>query len=195
MNALCQSNNNHRPVSPRLHDVFLVVDDGVDAVDRVLLDFGDVLANIENDHVSLVGLRNFEDTELARYHVGTHVVVGCGGTSGDALDKNRFVGVQEDEVDQERMVVVGGYADDVAVLALQRRAGEYDAVGAACKLVLGFFPEQSEPVPAVSVGERNALRHLVDVGLGVELQARGQQVVLRYSQQSMPTYIVALYVR
>ena len=67
------------------------------------------------------------------------------------------------------MVIVGSHANDIAVLALECRAGEYDALVTRGESTDCLFAEESEPVPAVSVGEGNALGHLVDVGLRVVL--------------------------
>ena len=65
--------------------------------------------------------------------------------------------------------VVGSYADDVAILALEGGAGEDDTLIARGETVDGLFTELSEPVPAVGIGKGNALGHLVNIGFGVVL--------------------------
>lgn len=75
------------------------------------------------------------------------------------------------------MVVVGGYADDVSVLALECGAGDDNAIGGsrvvgrgeACD---GGLTEKHKPIPAVCVREGSVLRHLLLVGFGVVLWGR-----------------------
>lgn len=55
------------------------------------------------------------------------------------------------------------YSDDVAVFALEGRAGEDDALRAGGDLVDGFLAEACEPVPAVRIREGYSSGHLLDV--------------------------------
>ena len=99
--------------------------------------------------------------------------------------------MQVDEVDEDVVRVVGCNADDVSVLAFEGGAGEDDALITRRESADSLFAELSEPVPAVGVGERNALSHLVDVGFGVVLQ--GVSVCVNKAI-GMVNYLIALYV-
>jgi len=89
----------------------------------------------------------------------------------DPRHQNLLGGVQVDEVDEDVVVgiVEGRDADDVAVLGLEGRAGEDDALGAARELGQRGAAEGREPVPAVGVREGDVCRHFVNVGFGVVL--------------------------
>lgn len=82
---------------------------------------------------------------------------------------------QEDEVHLHARVVVGRYAHDVAVFALERRAGDDYAIGRGGgggrggERGHGCGAEEAEPVPAVGVGEGGAGGHFGDVFGGVVL--------------------------
>lgn len=107
-------------------------------VRRLHLDPVQRLAHIHLDDVLLIVQWSFEIGELAVHHVGAHVVILAGS---NALQEDLLCCIEVDEVDEEVGVVVRGNADDVAVLALEGRAGEDDAVGAAVDAMHGFFPE------------------------------------------------------
>ena len=53
---------------------------------------------------------------------------------------------------EDERVVVGGYAEDVAVFAFEGGAGDYDAGGGGGEGVDGLGAEEDEPVPSVGVG-------------------------------------------
>ncbi len=79
---------------------------------------------------------------------------------------------QVDEVHVHVVVVVGGDADDVAVFALERGAGDDDAgrgrvVGGEAGD--GGLAQEDQPVPSVGVGEGFVLGHFLLVGFGVVL--------------------------
>ena len=67
------------------------------------------------------------------------------------------------------VVVVRSHADDVTVFALQCRASEDDARGSGFEGGDRLVAEEDQPVPAVGVGEGDAVCHFLDVGLRVEL--------------------------
>lgn len=74
-----------------------------------------------------------------------------------------------DEVNEHIVVVVRSHADDVTVFALQCRASEDDARGSGFEGGDRLVAEEDQPVPAVGVGEGDAVCHFLDVGLRVEL--------------------------
>lgn len=137
-----------------------------DSSQSVPLDGIDGSANIDGDDVFLVLLGKLEDAELAGHHVGAHVVVlSC----LYAFPEHVLGGVEEDEVDEQRMVVVSRNSDDVPVLALQCRARQDDAVGAGRESLTRLFAEDRQPVPAIGIGKWDAVGHFVDIRLGVIL--------------------------
>ncbi len=118
--------------------------------DRLGQDFVGGERAVDGDDVGLVGLGSFERVELARHHVGAHVValaverpVACG----------RLV---ECEVDESHVTRV---AEQIAVAASQRRAGDDHVAGGAQLLA-----DPGEPGPPIGVGQRMTRRHLGDVG-------------------------------
>ncbi len=125
-----------------------------EATDRLGDDLVDVLRAIDGDDVGLVDLGRLERAELARHHVGAHVVAG-------ALERpvasGRGVEFEEHESD------VTGVAEQIAVPAGQRRAGDDDVARAAQLLA-----DACQPGPAVVVGQRLTRRHLDDVGRWVQ---------------------------
>ena len=138
--------------------------------ERRVLDVGDGPADVDGQDVGLVGGRALQRLELTVDHVGAHVVALAGA---DALQQEMFGGVQEDEADEDVGRGVVGDADHVAIALLQRRARHDDpAATTAIQPLHGGVAEHYQPVPAVLVGQRRAVGHLVDVGLGVELVAR-----------------------
>lgn len=90
----------------------------------VFLDLAQGPADIDGDDVRLVFGRSFENLKLAVHHVCSHVVALA---LGDALKKQLFRGIEIDEVDKQVVIVIGGHADDIPVLALQGRAGQDNA--------------------------------------------------------------------
>ena len=81
-------------------------------------------AGVDAETVVLVLLGLLERHELAVHHRVLHVVALAGP---DPLHQRLLVGVEVDEVHRHILVVVGGDADDITVLVLERRAGEHDA--------------------------------------------------------------------
>ena len=71
----------------------------------------------------------------------------------------------------------GGFAlcaaQDVAVLAFQRGAGNDGVRRAALRLFRHLVVQVAQPRIAVFVGQRNARAHFVAIGLGVEIVAFG----------------------
>lgn len=67
------------------------------------------------------------------------------------------------------VVIVWSNANDVSIFALEGGASEDDALVTGGESANGFLTEEGEPVPAVSVGEGDALCHLVDIGFGMIL--------------------------
>lgn len=147
-----------------------LVDGLEDAVERLGLDAVDRLVHVNGNDIDLVGLGALEDVELAVDHVGAHVVVLA---REYALQQQLLVGVEVDKVQSQVGREVGRHADDVAVLALERRACQDDTVVALVELVDRGFAERREPVPAVSVRQGDAGAHLVNVGLGMVLRGSG----------------------
>lgn len=72
-------------------------------------------------------------------------------------------------MNEDIVVVVRSHADDVTVFALQCRASEDDARGSGFEGGDRLVAEEDQPVPAVGVGEGDAVCHFLDVGLRVEL--------------------------
>src|SRR5690348_9727330 len=101
------------------------------------------------------------------HHIRAHVVAGSGT---DPCGEYFFRRMQVYKVYAGTLRVEACNSDDVAVFALQGRAGEDDSLRASGDLVDGFFAETGEPIPAVGVGEGDSLGHLLDVGFWVELQ-------------------------
>lgn len=132
------------------------------------LDLGHGTADVDGDDVGLLGGGLLEGVELAVDHASAHVVAVAGL---DAGEQDVLRGVQVDEVDEDVVEVVGRHADDVAVLALERRAGHDDA-GRGGEPLEGLLAEPREPVPAVGVGQGDVAGHLLDVGSGVVLGGR-----------------------
>lgn len=114
----------------------------------------------------LVGL--LEGCKLAGDHGVLHVVA-LPGT--DAREQRLHVGAEVDKVDVGIWVLVvqPGGADDVAVLFLERAAGNDDATRAVVESGEGLVAQQDEPIPAIFVVEGNAGGHLVNVCFWVEL--------------------------
>ena len=139
------------------------------AGEGLALDVVGVAAHVDADDVGLLGSGGFEDRELAMNHVGAHVVALA---LADAVEQHRLGRVQVDEVQQHVVRVVRGHPDDVAVLALERRARQHHARRPRRQLPQRLLPQQRQPVPPVRVRQRHAVGHLFDVGLRVELEGR-----------------------
>src|SRR5437773_222475 len=75
--------------------------------------------------LGLVGSGGFQDVELTVHHVGAHVVILAGS---DTLEHHLLGRMEVDEVELQAVQVVGGHADNVTVLSLERRAGENNAI-------------------------------------------------------------------
>ena len=114
----------------------------------------DVARAIDRDDVGLVGLGRFERAELARHHVGAHEVAG---SLERPVASGRGVECEEHESH------VTGVAEQIAVPAGQRRAGDDDVARGAQLLA-----DAGQPGPAVVVGQRMTRRHLGDVGRWVQ---------------------------
>src|SRR6266571_2631716 len=126
-------------------------DDLVDDIARARLDRGGDRA--------LVGTGLLQGLELAVQQARRHEVTVAGG---HASRDQRLAALQIDET-----YVPAAVDDDVAIAALERRAGEHDVPAGAAR----FVDERGdgvEPRPAVLVGERDALVHLLDIGGRVE---------------------------
>lgn len=118
-------------------------------------------------------LRLLKRLHLRADHVTLHIM---GLTLADALHEDFLAELEVDKVDLDGGRAVGGDAHDVAVLLLQCGTGDHDAGGWVEAVGVGGgegfnggFAEGDQPVPAVFVGERDAVAHLFFVGFGVIL--------------------------
>jgi hypothetical protein len=143
------------------------------AGERLGLDLLLGTAHIDREDVGLLGGGLLQGIELTVHHAGAHVVAVAGL---DAGQQHLLRGMQVDEVNEHVVRVVWCHADDVAVLALQRRAGDDHALGGG-EALEGLLAELGEPVPAVSVGQGDVAGHLVDVGRGMVLFGAGSEGV------------------
>ncbi len=136
---------------------------------------GSVAIQLQHIHHLLLFIWLLQHLDLAVYHGTLHVVPL---PRRHPLQQRLLVRhPQIDKVYKHVMIVVGGYADDVSVLAFERGAGDDDAIGGsrvvgrgeACD---GGLTEKHKPIPAVCVREGSVLRHFLLVGLGVVLRGR-----------------------
>jgi hypothetical protein len=143
------------------------------ARERLSLDLLLRAAHIDRDDVGFLCGGLLQGIELAVHHASSHVVAVAGL---DASQQHLLRGMQVDEVNEHVVRVVWCHADDVAVLALERRAANDHALGGG-ETLEGFLAELGEPVPAVSVCQGDVAGHLVDVGRGVILFGAGSEGV------------------
>jgi len=96
------------------------------------------------------------------------VVFAC----GNPCHEDFFGGVQVDEVHEDIVirVVERRDPDHVAVLGLEGRAGEDDALGATREFGQRGAAEGGEPVPTVGVREGDVCSHLINIGFGMVLK-------------------------
>ena len=108
----------------------------------------------------LARVQRFEGLQLAVQQRGRHEVALAGA---EPARQDRLVAVEHEELD---FAQAGG--EPVAIVALQRRAGQDD--GLARHEVTGQrLVQGGQPGPAVLVVQRLAPRHLLDVGARVEV--------------------------
>ncbi len=68
------------------------------------------------------------------------------------LNHALLVGLQEEEADNDVVLIALDHAEDIAVLLLQRRAGEDDAVGwRLVDLLQTLVSEHRQPVPPILI--------------------------------------------
>lgn len=84
-------------------------------------------------------------------------------SSTDSREQCFLTSMQVYEVNENIVVVVGGYTDDVAIFALQGRAGEDNALRTGVETFNRFVAEFGEPVPTVGIVEGYALGHFINV--------------------------------